>query len=221
VLLQQSLGLPMFRSRRLALIWPNPSGQMSAFWSSNVPVLWRQLCRLLSAFVGRWLIDCEERIYRTLDGAEGVPSPLGRLDAQALVIEHIGGRACSDCPDGSLSPEFFQRLQHVVESIRARGVVHCDIKNRSNVVVTEDLRPYIIDFASAFTRKGRCGRLRRFALDRLRHDDQRAVVKARLLVGRIWNEEDERFACHHGPAERAVRAVRKTARRLLKLMARC
>jgi hypothetical protein len=45
-------------------------------------------------------------------------------------------------------------------------------------------------------------------------------VKARLLVGRIWNDEDERFAFHHGPAERAVRAVRNTVRRLFKLVAR-
>jgi uncharacterized protein YhfF len=45
------------------------------------------------------------------------------------------------------------------------------------------------------------------------------VVKARLLVGRFWNEEDERFAFHHGPGERVVRAVRNGARRFFKLLA--
>jgi len=108
----------------------------------------------------------------------------------------------------------------VVKGLHARGVVHCDIKNRSNIVVTDQLEPYIIDFASAFTKEGRFGPLRRFAFERFRLDDERAVVKARLLVGRIWNEADERFAFHHGPAEQAVRALRNAARWLFKLLAR-
>ena len=175
---------------------------------------------LLRALVGPWLIGREEHIYRVLEGVAGVPRLIGRLDHQALVVQRIDGRACSEYPDGSLPLEFFQRLEAVVEGIHARGVVHCDIKNRSNIVVTEDLDPYIVDFASAFTREGRFGLLRRFAFERFRIDDQRAVVKARLLVGRIWNEADERFAFHHGPGERAIRAVRNGARRLLKALAR-
>lgn len=175
---------------------------------------------LLRTLVGPWLIGREERIYEALCGVDGVPSLLGRLDSQALVVEHVAGRACSDYPDGSLPLEFFQRLQRVVDDIHQRGVVHCDLKNRSNIVVTEDLRPYIVDFASAFSREGRCGFLRQFAFERFRHDDQRAVVKARLLVGRIWNDEDERFAFHHGLAERVVRAARNAVRRLFKLIAR-
>ncbi len=116
--------------------------------------------------------------------------------------------------------DFFQRLEAVVNGIHQRGVVHCDIKNRSNIVVTEKLEPFIVDFASAFTRDGRFGPVRRFLFERFRVDDQRAVVKARLLVGRFWNEEDERFAFHRGPGERAVRAIRNAARRLFKLLAR-
>lgn len=176
--------------------------------------------RLLRALIGPWLIGREERIYRVLEGIPGVPRLVGRLDRHALVIERIEGRACSEYPDGSLPLEFFQRLETVVDGIHERGVVHCDIKNRSNIVVTEDLNPYIIDFASAFTREGRFGPIRRFAFDRFRVDDRRAVVKARLLVGRFWNEADERFAFHHGPAERAVRAVRNGARWLFRALAR-
>jgi len=175
---------------------------------------------LLRRLIGPWLIGREERIYQALAGVDGVPSLLGRLDSQAFVVQHIEGRACSAYPDGSLPLEFFQRLQRVVDDIHERGVVHCDLKNRSNIVVTEDLHPYIVDFASAFSREGRCGLFRRFAFERFRHDDQRAVVKARLLVGRIWNDEDEHFAFHHGPGERAIRAVRNAVRRLFKLVVR-
>jgi len=174
---------------------------------------------LLRAVVGRWLIGREARHYRMLDGARGVPRLIRRLDRNALVVEHIEGRACSDFPDGSLPIEFFQRLEAVVNGLHERGVVHCDVKNRSNIVVTETLEPYIVDFASAFTRKGRLGWLRRFLFDRFRRDDDRAVVKARLLAGRFWNEEDEQFAFRRGPGERVVRAVRNAARRLFKMLA--
>jgi hypothetical protein len=174
---------------------------------------------LLRSFVGPWLIGREERHYRLLEGARGVPRLIGRLDRHALVVEHVEGRACSEYPDGSLPLEFFQRLEAVVNGLHERGVVHCDIKNRSNIVVTDKLEPYIIDFASAFTREGRLGWLRRLVFERFWRDDQRAVVKARLLVGRFWNEGDERFAFHHGPGERVVRAIRNAARRLFKVLA--
>ncbi len=174
---------------------------------------------LLRTVFGPWLIGREERIYRMLDGAPGVPRLLRRLDRHALLIEHVEGRACSEYPDGCLPREFFERLERVVKGIHARGVVHCDIKNRSNIVVTEQLEPYIVDFAAAFTRDGRFGLLRRWAFERFRIDDLRAVVKARLLVGRIWNDADERFAFHHGAAERVVRAMRNAGRRLFKLLA--
>jgi hypothetical protein len=175
---------------------------------------------LLRTLVGPWLIGREERLYRILQGAPGVPRLFGRLDRHALVVEHIPGRACSEYPDGSLPLEFFHRLEAVVDALHERGVVHCDIKNRSNIVVAEGLQPYIVDFASAFTRAGGLGPLRRFLFERFRIDDRRAVVKARLLVGRFWTEEDEHFAFHHGPAERAVRAMRNAARRIFKLLAR-
>jgi hypothetical protein len=185
---------------------------------------------LLRTLVGPWLTAREVRLYQLLDGAPGVPRLIGRLDRHALVVEHIDGRACSEYPDGSLPLEFFQRLEAVVNALHERGVVHCDIKNRSNIVVTAKLEPYIVDFASAFTLEGRppFGGLRRFAFERFRTDDRRAVVKARLLVGpaQATNEEDEsqatlaRFAFHHGPAEQAVRAVRNAARWFFKLLAR-
>ncbi|HUU53963.1 MAG TPA: hypothetical protein VMY87_03495 [Armatimonadota bacterium] len=189
-------------------------GDRRAIVKDYLPASW-----LLRAVFGPWLIGREERLYHVLDGAPGVPQLIGRLDRHALLVEHIDGRACSEYPDGALPPEFFQRLEAVVNGIHARGVVHCDIKNRANIVVADEFEPYIVDFASAFTREGRFGPLRRFAFERFRLDDRRAVVKARLLVGGIGNEADERFAFHHGPAERAIRALRNAARWLFKALA--
>jgi len=174
---------------------------------------------LLRSFVGPWLIRREERIYRILSGTPGVPHIIRQPDPHTILVEHIRGRSCGDYPDGALPLEFFDRLLRVVKGMHARGVVHCDLKNRSNIVVTEDLQPYIVDFASAFTRRGRWSPLRRFVFERFRIDDLRAVVKARLLVARVGTPGDAEFAFHRGPAERMVRAVRDAARWLFRLLA--
>ena len=185
-----------------------------AILKDYLPASW-----LLRALVGPWLIGREERIYRVLDGVPGVPRLIGRLDRHALVVERIDGRACSEYPDGSLPPEFFERLETVVDGIHAHGVVHCDIKNRSNIVVTDDLDPYIVDFASALTREGPLAPLRRLAFERFRTDDLRAVVKAKLLGGQLWSEPDASFAFRRDPFERMIRAVRDAARWTFKLFA--
>jgi len=174
---------------------------------------------LLRRLAGPWLIGREERVYRLLEGAPGVPRLVKRLDRWALVVEHVPGRSCAEYADGELPAEFFDRLKAVVEEMHARGVVHCDIKNRANIVVAEDGQPYLLDFASAFPRGGRLNVLRRYAFEQFRRDDLRGVMKARLLVGQLWNQPDADFAFRRGPLERAVRAVRDCARWAFKLMA--
>jgi hypothetical protein len=175
---------------------------------------------LMRAAVGPWLIGREERIYRLLGGSPGVPRLICRLDRWALVVEHVEGRSCADFADGELPAEFFERLLEVVKAMHSHGVVHCDIKNRANIVVALDGKPYLLDFATAFTRGGRLNLLKRLAFERFRVDDLRGVVKARLLVGQLWNQSDAEFAFRRGPAERAIRAIRDGARWLFKQLAR-
>jgi len=175
---------------------------------------------LLRAMAGPWLLDREERIYRALAGSPGVPRLIGRLDRWALVVEHVEGRSCASYADGELPAGFFDRLREVVEAMHARGVVHCDIKNRANIVVAEGGRPYLLDFASAFTRGGGWNPIRWALFERFRVDDLRGVMKARLLVGQLWNQQDADFAFRRSPAERVVRAARDCARWAFKLLTR-
>lgn len=170
--------------------------------------------------LGPWLIGREERVYRLLAGVPGVPALIGRVDRYALLVEHIAGQSCADYADGELPAEFFQRLLGVVEGIHARGVVHCDIKNRGNIVVSVDGQPYVVDFASAFTREGRFLPFRGRLFERFRLDDLRAVAKAKILVARVGTDEEARFAFHRSPGERIVRAVRDGARWLFKRLSR-
>jgi hypothetical protein len=175
---------------------------------------------LVRSLVGPWLVRREERIYRLLEGCPGVPRLVGRVDRHALALEYIEGRNAGEYADGTLPPEFFARLQQVVDAMHARQVVHCDLKNRKNIVVADGYRPYLVDFSAAFTRAGALGWLRRRAYDRFALDDRRAVVKARLQVGQLWNQEDADFVFRRGALERMVRRVRDGLRWTFKLISR-
>jgi hypothetical protein len=173
---------------------------------------------LLRAIFGPWLSRREEFIYRTLAGGPGIPRLFGRVDRHALAVEYVAGRNAQEFAGGTLPPEFFTRLQEAVDAMHARGVVHCDLKNRRNVVVAEGYRPYLVDFSTAFIRGSRLNLARRFLFARFVVDDRKAVVKARLQVGRLWDPDDAAFAYHRGPLERAVRWVRDGLRGAFELL---
>ena len=94
----------------------------------------------------------EYRAYRQLDGVGGVPECYGMIDGHYLVIEFIHGvpyRQATWADRG----RWFDELLEVLSSIHARGVSHGDLKSKSNILVTRDEKPCVIDFGTAFVRK--------------------------------------------------------------------
>jgi RIO-like serine/threonine protein kinase len=137
----------------------------------------------LRATLGRWLIARELRAYRALAGHPDVPRLLGRLDAHAFALEHRPGRRLSRQRAAELPPDFLPRLERAVAAMHERGVVHLDLRHRSNVLVDEAGAPVLIDFASAVClRPARWpDRLVFRALARL---DARALAKWRRKLAR-------------------------------------
>jgi hypothetical protein len=100
-------------------------------------------------WLGPWLLEREALAIRRLEGVEAVPRLLGRIDATALVFEYRPGVLLSRSLAGTLPADFLPRLQSAVSEMHRRGVVHLDLRHRSNVLAGEDGRPVILDFASA------------------------------------------------------------------------
>jgi hypothetical protein len=132
----------------------------------------------LRATLGRWLIARELRAYRALAGHPDVPHLLGRLDAYGFVLEHRPGRRLSRQRAAELPADFLARLERAVRELHARGVVHLDLRHRSNVLADESGAPVLIDFASALClRPGRWPD--RLLLGWLARIDERALRKWR------------------------------------------
>jgi hypothetical protein len=138
--------------------------------------------RFVRAWLGPWLQRREQRAYRALAGHPAVPRVLGALDPLAFAIEYRPGERMSRRLRGRVPPEFVAALGAAIGEMHRRGVVHLDLRHRSNVLVGEDGGPVLIDFASAVClRPG--GVAARVLLPRLAALDRRALAKwrARLL----------------------------------------
>lgn len=106
-----------------------------------------------SAFVRRVLAPLihrrEIRAYRVLAGSRAVPRFLGRIDRLAFAVEYRPGRRMSRKLAGRVPVSFLDDLERAIRAMHARGVVHLDLRHRSNVMVGDDGSPVLIDFASA------------------------------------------------------------------------
>ena len=131
----------------------------------------------ICATLGRLITSREARAWQALDGHPAVPRFLGRIDACALAVEYRPGTLLSS--KRPVGPAFVPALGRAIEEMHARGVVHLDLKHRSNVL-SEDAtgRPLLIDFGSAFTfRPGSW--MARFVLPLLARIDRLALEKWR------------------------------------------
>jgi hypothetical protein len=105
--------------------------------------------RLVRATLGRASVRHECRVYARLAGHPAVPRLLGRIDAHAFAVEHRGGVRFSRRRPWTFSREYGRRLDESVCELHARGVVHLDLRHRSNLRAGLDGAPVLIDFASA------------------------------------------------------------------------
>jgi len=130
------------------------------------------------ATLGRWVARREARAYRALDGHPSVPGFRGWIDAVAFAVEFRPGRRMSRKLAGQVPADFPDRLETALEEMHRRGVVHLDLRHRSNVLVDAEGAPVLIDFGSAFTfRPGSW--LARVLLPPLAWIDRRAARKWR------------------------------------------
>jgi len=105
--------------------------------------------RWIRGFLGPWLNRREIRAYRALADHSAVPRLLGVLDEMAFVVEYRPGRFLRRRLVGEIGPEFLSELNAAIDGMHERGVVHLDLRHRTNVLLGEDGHPVLIDFASA------------------------------------------------------------------------
>ena len=90
--------------------------------------------------------------YRRMEGLAGVPECHGLVDGRYLVIEFIRGTPYREA-QWQDRDRWFADFLAVLRSFHERGVSHGDLKSKTNILVTEDEKPCVIDFGTAFVHK--------------------------------------------------------------------
>jgi len=94
----------------------------------------------------------EYRAYQLMQGLTGVPECYGMIDDRYLLIQYIEGKRYREA-SWQNREEWFADLLEILKSIHARGVSHGDLKSKGNLLVTENEKPCVIDFGTAFISK--------------------------------------------------------------------
>lgn len=94
----------------------------------------------------------EYQAYRRMQGIAGVPACHGMAAGRYLVIEFIRGTPYREAvwEDREL---WFKELLAVLRAFHQCGVSHGDLKSKTNIIVTHDEKPCVIDFGTAFVHK--------------------------------------------------------------------
>jgi len=175
---------------------------------------------LFRLIVGPILIRREYGALRKLIGVDGVPRLVGRLDRYALAIEHVPGVSLDRVLPAALTGDFYTDLRRVIDDMHSRGVAHCDLRSRGNVMLGDDGRPYVIDFAACVFRGRGLNPFFRWLFGQFVLADRNAVprIKQRLSP-ELLTDDDKAELATPLPFERPARfigeSVRKITRKLL------
>lgn len=118
----------------------------------------------------------EYQAYLRLDGVAGVARCHGLAAGRYLVLDYVAGTPYREA-SWSDRARWFDELLAVLRSIHARGVSHGDLKSKSNLLVTADQQPCVIDFGTAFVRKAGFHPVNNWLLEHGRRMDLNAYVK--------------------------------------------
>jgi len=129
----------------------------------------------------------EYQAYQRMTGLEGVPRCYGMVAGRYLVLEYIEATPYRDAT-WTDRDRWFAELLEVLRSFHRRGVSHGDLKSKSNILVTTDEKPCIIDFGTAFIRKSRFHPINNWFYEHGRRMDINAWVKHKYH-GRYENIE--------------------------------
>lgn len=159
--------------------------------------------------LGRFFVSYEVRMLKRLEYT-GIVPPAVRRDGPFTLSEsfcpgeclrefvHAGREPDSDRPLSGIPVSFFDELESGVARFHALGVVHLDLHNERNVMVTPDFHPCVIDWQSALL----TGLMPRFLRRRFEAIDAVGLLKFRNSFHPETVTDEQR---HHLKISRGIR----------------
>jgi serine/threonine protein kinase len=118
----------------------------------------------------------EYAAYQRLEGLAGIPKCHGMVDKRYLVLDYIEGTSYRHT-EWTDRAAWFAEFLELIQQFHARGVSHGDLKSKSNIIVTPDQMPCVIDFGTAWIRKDGFHPINKSIFEYTRRLDMNAWVK--------------------------------------------
>lgn len=128
-------------------------------------------------FLSKFLTSREARALEQLKELKGVQKLIRKVNERALLLEYVPGEKARLVNKGEITPEFFEEFYLLVDQMHQHGIAHCDLLSKGNVILGEDGRPYIIDFATFFSSKEPRNRLKGWIFETLCKVDRVSVAR--------------------------------------------
>ena len=148
----------------------------------------------------------EFEAYRRMNGLRGVPECYGLLGGRYLLIEFIRGTPYRQA-NWTDRANWFRDFLEILQSIHQRGVSHGDLKSKSNILVTEDEKPCVIDFGTAFLHRSGFHPLNNWFFEYGKRLDINAWVKHKYHGRYADASEEDRQLLNYGRIEYIVRKI--------------
>lgn len=181
--------------------WPAGSGRRVVVKDMISCPLWFRM------FVTRRVLRREWAALTVLKGLAGVPKPLARPDADALVMERLEGTVLRSIEKKDVPPTVVERVKELVEACHERGVTHGDLHS-ANVLLTAGDGVAIIDWATACVFGPHKIAQKNWTWKEWSSLDRRAVSKMRSRFSPVTMTEEDWMLLRGGtPLARVIRSI--------------
>jgi serine/threonine-protein kinase RIO1 len=110
------------------------------------------VCSPIVRYTSSWFLLWREfRALKRLQHIQGTPGPNLTRTRWSLQYPYIPAKTLKKIAveNTKLNSQFFERLEKLVQNMHKHNVVHLDMRNKRNILITPDNQPVIIDFQTA------------------------------------------------------------------------
>lgn len=174
------------------VLYKNDKGRRFVLKLSDFRFLFGILFRPFAAMMS----SHEYKIYKMIADIEGVPELGPRLGWRGYFHEYIEGKTLHELKESPevLPENFFNELLDIVNQVHKRRILYVDMNKKGNVIMSENGKPFLIDFQiSQYFKKRRwiLGRLIDNVFNRLIKEDIYHVYKHKKRYQKHLMTEEE------------------------------
>lgn len=175
--------------------------------------------RWFSLLLGPLLVWRESKALRKLAELKGIPNLLCQPDRRSILMEYHESQQITRLVDQQVQWDvFFKQLSTLIMQMHQYGVAHNDLRNPTNILITPDGRPVLVDLVACFCRGQTWNWPANWLYEKFSRVDLSAITKLKSKVApHLISENDIKAEEIAGSAGMAARQAGQWVRQITRL----